>query len=553
MRASQDATKAPGHQAICGDTPGSPPSGDGRRRTVLRVTQPQSHEPVVLEPVVNREKLRELLALETEYPTLDFKSGCDLGKTRDRVELAKDVGAMSVRGGFLVIGVDGQGKPTGDLTVEQAKLFDEAQLRPRLLRWLPGSLEICSQIHEVDGSQVVLMHVSPNPAGCAFFRADGQYDQAGKTPKVVFREGEVFHRDGTQSVRLNHHGLEQVIRQRVERERDRWKVEHSESFQRLADQLRAGAAGQHVAQGPAAEFNLALESGVLVEAAIELLRANDDIPLRRLLTRAVPHLRAPFRSDDQEGVVGLLDRLTCLAAVFLELDRHKWFQRVIDTLASVYGVGFENEPPIVNAPPRRSAMLWLAIIERVIALGALAVRRDDWWAVRELAAQRNPDMDGMHTTWLRHAMTMASRAELLTPRDGSQEVLDSLLSRARNVARGLKPLRPDVEPENEKILTSLAQFDFLAGLVIMADNDNKRGIVPNFARLNTERTNLIAQRLLRDPKMRKMIYPGDDFQFAVALHTIDLAAQRAGFWYDGWEGYTPDVIAFIHRHGVKAD
>jgi hypothetical protein len=77
------------------------------------MTQPQPHEPVVVEPVVNREKLREPLALETEYPTLDFKSGCDLGEKREQVELAKDVGAISVRGGFLVIGVDGQGKPTG--------------------------------------------------------------------------------------------------------------------------------------------------------------------------------------------------------------------------------------------------------------------------------------------------------------------------------------------------------------------------------------------------------------------------------------------------------
>lgn len=138
------------------------------------MTQPQSHEPVVVEPVVNREKLRELLALETEYPTLDFKSSCDLGEKREQVELAKDVGAMSVRGGFLVIGVDGQGRPTGKLTVEQAKLFDEARLRPKLLKWLPDTLEIYSQAHDVDGRQVVLVHVAPSPAGCAFFRADGR-------------------------------------------------------------------------------------------------------------------------------------------------------------------------------------------------------------------------------------------------------------------------------------------------------------------------------------------------------------------------------------------
>jgi hypothetical protein len=80
-----------------------------------------SIEPVVVEPVVNREKLLELLALQAEYPTLDFKASCDLRKEspdqkRNQIELAKDIGAMSVRGGFLVIGVDGHGTPTGALT-----------------------------------------------------------------------------------------------------------------------------------------------------------------------------------------------------------------------------------------------------------------------------------------------------------------------------------------------------------------------------------------------------------------------------------------------------
>lgn len=421
-------------------------------------------------------------------------------------------------------------------------LFDEARLRPKLLKWLPDTLEICSQVHEVDGYHVVLVHVSPNPAGCAFFHAVGQYDQPGKKPKVVFREGEVFYRDGTQSVRLNHQGLEQVIRQRVERERDQWEAERAESYRRLADELRVGTAGQQVAQGPAVEFNLALETEVLVEAAIELLRANDDIPLRRLLSRAVPDLRARFRSGDEEGAAGPLDRLTCLAATFLELGRHEWLQQVIDTLVSIYGVGFENEAPIINAPPRRSAVLWLTIIERVVALGSLAVRRNDWRAVRELAARRHPDMHGMYTTWLRHGMTMASRAEL--------EVFDSLLSLARNVARRLECLRPDVEPEDEKILTGLTQFDFLASLITMADSDNKSGIFPNFARFYAERTQPAAQRLLREPEMREIIYPGDDQHFADALHTIDREAQRAGFRYDGWEGYTPDVNAFIREQGV---
>lgn len=507
---------------------------------------------MVVEPVVNREKLRELLALEAEYPTLDFKSVCNLAEKRSQVEFARHVGAMSVRGGFLVVGVDGQGKPTGEVTMAHVKLFDEASLRPRLLTWLPDTLEVFSQTHDLDGHLVVLVYVAPNPAGCAIFRTDGQYEQPGKAaPKVVFREGDVFYRDGTQSVKLGHRGLELVIRQRVERERQRWEVEHAKSYQQLAAELRAGFAGQQVAQGPAAEFNLALEPAVLIESALELLRANDDIPVRRLLRRAVTDLRALFSSDDTRGVEELLDRLTCLAATYLEFERHEWFEHVLDTLLSIYGIGFEGVPPIYNKPPLRSAVLWLAIVERAFALGSLAVRRGDWPAVQKLAAQRHPDMDESYTTWLQHARTMASRSELFTTRDGSRFVVESLLSRARAVARRMECLRPDIRAEDEKVLNGLTQFDFLAGLVAMADSNNTSGVYPSFAQFYTERTRPAAQRLLREPAMRKIIYPGDDQQFASALSIIDRSARQMGFRYDGWGGYPQEVNEFIREHGAE--
>ncbi|WP_158854638.1 ATP-binding protein [Saccharothrix deserti] len=517
------------------------------------MAHPTPRDPVVVEPVVNREKLLELLALETEYSTLDFKSRFDLGDKRDVVELAKHVGAMSVRGGYLVIGVDGHGKPTGDLTTEQAARFDEAQLRPKLLRWLPDELEVCSQVHELDGHQVVLLHISPNPAGCAIFRADGQYDDGGKSSKVVFREGEVFFRDGTQSVRLDHRGLEQVIRQRVERERVRWETDHAEGYRRLAEELRTGAAGQQVARGPAVEFNLALEPEVLTEAATELLRADDDIPLRRLLRRAAPEARAFFTAEDQEGLAGLLDRLTSLAATFLELDRTTWFERVVDTLASIYELGFENVPPIYNNPPPRSAVLWLALVERAVALGALAVRYENWEAVRYIASRRPEGMDKFYTTWLRHASTMAARAELYVQQGADDDFVGLLLNLAREVVRRLAPLRPDASPEDDKILTSLTRFDVLAALVSLADSGNRSGLYPHFARFDGTRVEPVARRLLRDTAMRITIYPGDDRHFAVALREIDRAAQRAVFRYGGWDGYPADVNNFISLHAGETE
>lgn len=517
------------------------------------MAQPRHREPVVVEPVVNREKLLELLALETEYATLDFKEGCDLAEKRDQVELAKDVAAMSVRGGFLIIGVDGHGKSTGKLTAQHATLFDSARLRPKLLKWLPESLEICSQTHEIDGQLVCLVHVAPNPAGCVFIRANGQYDQPGaKQSKELFRQGEVFFRNGTESTRLNQHGLEEVVRQRVEQERAKWEKQHAATYQRLADELRAGAVGSRVARGSSVEFNLTLEPDVLIEAAVELLRANDDIPFKRMLRRVVPEARDLYTNSDQDGIARLLDRLTCLAATFLDLDRRPWFERVVDTLMSIYGLGFENIPPIINQPPPQSAELWLATVERIMALGSLAVSREDWAAVRYLASQRHPEMNAIYSGWLRHAMTMAARSGLLTYGQGSSENDISLLSLAREVVRRLDCLRPDFAPDDDQILTNLAQFDFLGCLVALANvgNESVSGVVyPSFARFYSTRAQPITQRLLREPEMRQILYPHeDDSHLAQSLQLIDEIARREGFRFDGWDGYTGDVATFIQTH-----
>jgi hypothetical protein len=171
-------------------------------------------------------------------------------------------------------------------------------------------MELRSQVHEIDGHQVALLHVAANPRGCAFFHADGQYDQPGKGSKTVFRAGDVFCRDGTRSVRMNQPGLEQVVQRRVEQERDGWEAEHAVSFRRLADEIRAGATGQQVAGGAAAEFNLALEPDVLVEAAIELMRRDDDIPVRRMLSRAVSEMRAVLANGDEASVALCMPRNT---------------------------------------------------------------------------------------------------------------------------------------------------------------------------------------------------------------------------------------------------
>ncbi|MEV4116967.1 hypothetical protein [Nonomuraea sp. NPDC049695] len=346
--------------------------------------------PVVVEPVVNREKLLELLALQTEYPELDFKAGCDLRRgctdhKRNLVELAKDVAAMSVVGGYVVIGVDKRGAPTGRLTDAQVEMLDEARLRPMLLSWLPDSLVIRTQAHDVEDAQVALVYVAPNPAGCVFFKADGQYGQD-KSARAVFRQGEVYFRDGTESRRLTQQGLELVIARRVASAHAEWEQAHAAEYRRLAEQLRSGSVAQETARGPAAEINWELKPERLAAVGVELLRSQDDIPLRLLLTQVPARARGLLRDGDLEELTGLLDRLVCLIALFVTLERPAWFDRGVAALAEIYELPLAEPGGQHSTPPVVTVTFWLRVAERVLGVGALAVRRGDWGVVRRLAA-----------------------------------------------------------------------------------------------------------------------------------------------------------------------
>jgi hypothetical protein len=142
--------------------------------------------PVVVGGILSDEKLGELLAYKTEYPELDYKSTIDLTTTEGQVQLAKDVGAMQVRGGYILGGVGNDGTLTGQLNKADLRAFDEARLAPRLLKRLPEPLELRTRVAERDGHKVVMFYVGGHPSGCAFFRADqratarGPSDRPGK-------------------------------------------------------------------------------------------------------------------------------------------------------------------------------------------------------------------------------------------------------------------------------------------------------------------------------------------------------------------------------------
>jgi Schlafen, AlbA_2 len=521
--------------------------------------------PVVVDGIVTREKLSQLLSLGTEYPELDFKSRIDPGEKVGEVQLARHVGAMRVSGGYIVLGVDDNGNPTGGMDEVDPRNFDEANLAPKLLRYLED-VGVRVQVFDLSGHTIVLLCVLPSPTGCTFFKADGKYKDGNGKEVVAFREADVFWRDGTRSVRITKAGLENVVEARIAKAKDEWLSEQHQIRRREAELDEIGQPkvvgapeSEPVGSGtrpPLERLNLDLEPEELGRIALELARDGDQVGFTYLLNDAVARARALIENQDLDsGLVDLLDRLACLAATLLIHNQAEWFDQVIQALVKIYALafgegdarrfGYATQISSEETPPR----VWLAVIEHVFALGALAVRLGSWDAVRTLTLQLPKPLaeDGYDKNWLRHALTMASRADhLQEEKDDGRRVDLSLLSLARNVVARLNCLRPDgSQPDDDSIFTDLAQFDLLSNLIAIDDVGDAEGRVfyPNFARFRQERIQPIADRLVADQDLRAELFRNGDQILAKALFEVGSRAANEGWRFDGFESWEHTPVA----------
>lgn len=512
----------------------------------------------VVEPVVTREKLGQLLDEQHESETLDYKATCDLRERRDIVELAKDVGAMQVDGGFIVVGADDRGNPTGQLTEEQARLLDEATVRAKLDAYIPEPYDLRVAVHDVEGSLCGVIYVGPNPRGWCIFKRDGIYERANGRQETIFRAGDVFARHGSASERWRQEDIDRVVRRLIEREREVWRRGLAEDL----EQVIAGSAAQNLAGGPVAGLTWKVDAQTFIDTAVEQLRRGDDIPLRLLLSGAGAEVGSLMGEEDGAAEIGVyLDRLACLGATLLLIGRRELFDEVIAALVAVYDQGFGEEGVPKRDTPVTPQQLWLMVVERLVAMGGLAVRREDWNAVRTLAMQRGHgrdfDSDGFrYPSWLRHAVTMAARSNLFREQQGDRVVEVSLLSLALGHIRRNPCLRPDLPEEDERLLDSLCQFDVLAALMAIAETRSvaMRVFYTNFARFYSHRTEPAIVRLIEDREMREIVYPLGDDDLAVALRALNARASEEGWRFAGWDGFLDERIqVFLDEHPAKEE
>jgi hypothetical protein len=507
----------------------------------------------VVEPIVTAEKLRQLLNEGHESTTLDFKRTLAFDhrggiSKRALVDLAKDVAAMGVDGGYLVIGADDAGTPTGELEIVPETLrecFDEARLRNQLKQWIPEPLDLHTAVHQIDSTWLVMIYIGPRSDGFCVFCCDGNTEQG-----TVFRRGDVYVRHGSASERWQHEDIPRIMRRIVEREKEQWRVELSDDLAHLA----IAATAQGIARGPVTAITWDLDAQTFADTVLELLRVNDDIPLRSFMQRAVEKIRELVEQPEkQDDVSVILDRLTCLAALAVTHHRKDWRPEFVRAFTHIYNLGFDAHGYPRELRGISAAELWLAIVVRIVGLGALMVRLDDWVGVQCLVVRPRQDGDFRYEmSWIRHGLTMAARSGLLEELKDGQKVSYSLLQLARNHVSANEWMRPDLPSEAEEVLDSLCQFDFLSGIVVIGRSspDWNDGIVyPSFARFYSYRTDPIVARLIVDSAMRQELFPKDDNALAAALRDLNRIAAQDWLRFAVWDGFEDQrIVEFLRAH-----
>ena len=498
----------------------------------------------IVEPVLNLEKARQLLDEGSESAQLDYKRRCDLHERRDIVEIAKDFAALQLEGGYVVVGADNTGVPTGEMDEVLVRLFDEATLRDKLKKYIPEPFSLLTFVFQHKGNWIAALGTLPNPAGLVAMRQDGTYRE-GTKDVTVFRKGDVYVRHGSKSERCDQADILRAFERIVGERKEAWLAENLQVVKALAE---TGALGRTLAASPAAAFSWRIDADAFGSATLELIRTDDRAPILTTLD-AMKRDAATFLSREPSIQVDdlriLLDRLACVVAIAMRLENQFIAGEGLKTFTSIYALGFE---PYAMGPAfneYRTPQLWLEVVLRIMALGAYAVRLEKWDFVRRLGFQAPGAAAGRYsddTPWLRHGLTEAARANLLIKPGEQRRNTGALISLSLGVAKRVACLRPDVLPESDALLNSLLQFDLIAAIIVMTTmkSTDTSYWYPSFGFWSGWRSEPILVKLLSDETIRAQLLPCplDPEALLKAVWSAGGKARETSLNFHGWESQT---------------
>lgn len=471
---------------------------------------------VVVDGVVNREKLEQLLAFGAEQEALDFKKTLDLsnGAKKARLDFVRDCLAMASlpNGGYLVIGVDESGRPALDQSPIHPAHFDSAALTQRLQGFVFEVPQITAKVHSlaIQGSHwdVALIHIAP-PAGRLPLPVakSGTYQDPQSSKEVpVLRIGQIFVRDGTSTVELNYSHWARLL----ERYREQIKAEAREDVNHLIEAFASSLASR----------NGSVRPPLLIDMDDRAFAAAVRVASRKQLSHALGELSTSGRGvlPSSDSFANALDKITIIGANAILNKRSRVLAKAIRALRTIYDAA---PPPsafevrLTGVQAKASATVWREILTRVFVLGSAAVRCGDWDAVRALTLEAVNETQGYeYKSWLRHGLVYAYRANVV---EGEGEPLAGLiLSRARHYVLEHPSARPDVAfVENASLfsttssaediyLNSLCQFDFAWCVVasLGTSGNASEQFYPSYSAFELTRTYPLIRQLEADADVR---------------------------------------------------
>lgn len=304
---------------------------------------------------------------------------------------------------------------------------------------------------------------------------------------------------------------------------------------------------------------------VFEDLLIRHLCANDKISAIMALdemSRDAACLLASGNANAEENTLQLLNMLALTTATSVRFQERLLFEACVRTAFSIFMSGFDERGGIRNTRdsvnPMSSALFWVEMAKRIIAIGGFAVRRGDWGAVRRLALQRIDDRRsvsfGKHQYWLRHATREADNSGSIYTTNARHKQKGPLIAATLELVNSAHYLHPDLPSDDHRLLKSLLGFDLLAALIVTADAGefSTSFVDPGFIYWDVDEVGPLLARLLRDKEMREELFTGgftDEF-FSRTLRELDNVGDRNS---SGWSGWTSRaVIDFLSKHPIPS-
>lgn len=498
------------------------------------------------------EKLNELLG-NPEETHLDLKAKVDLTAADDKLKFVKDAVTMSQRppGGYILIGVDDDGKPCMPVgTITDRSRFDGSRIGALIRGYIEGEVHVLVQIHEVNGNEIVMVYVQQNRDRLPVpFNKDGQYPGDGGKNVTVFRQGEIFVREGPENVPIRYAHWQDLLSAYAEKIRS----EAGAATQNLLHEI-IGARQQVAGVAPDVPLLFDMDEATFATATGSLLLSGNDVRLRQFI-RSLTATTGPAAS--LEDFTAALDKWTIFCAQALHFERFDLVDKAIDKLRSVFKTFGQDEP----ATRKR-----FAIVIRIYVLGSLAVRLEAWATVKSLSLQPVPSStsypDYIYSSWIRNATVFVSRENLDVDPDNQTGKTRAgfILSAARDLMVEHAPMRPDLADSqvptdeithDDIALNSLCEFDIAYCIIVAALGTDHGSAYPSSAAFDEDRAKPMTDRLVADASIRQRMLPGvADPQIAVAVNDMyELAIGESARNYDGrWWRMPPSVDLWVKQN-----